>query len=401
MSLLANRRSHYDVVVIGARCAGAATALLLARKGMDVLVVDKSRLGSDTLSTHALMRGGVLQLHRWGILEEIRKAGTPPVSTTTFHYGDESVEIAIKPKEGIEALFAPRRTVLDPILAAAAETSGAEILRGPRLIDLIRVQDGRVRGVVIEDPNGRSTEISADLVVGADGVRSKVADLVSARLTHQGMHATGVIYGYWEDLDLPGYHWYFKPGAGTGSIRTNGGTLVFAGVTREHFWQDVRFDLEAGFYQILTEASPALAESLPKSSRPDRLRGYAGHNGFLRECWGPGWALVGDASYFKDPITAHGITDALRDAELLARAIDIGTPDSLNGYQELRNDLSLNLFRITDQVASLDWSFEQLEALHREMSEEMKREVRFLASLDNPASGAAISPPGGEMPKAS
>jgi menaquinone-9 beta-reductase len=148
------RDSAYDVVVIGARCAGAATALLLARRGFRVLAVDKSRHGSDTLSTHALMRGGVLQLARWGLLDAVRAAGTPSVSTTTFHYGEVPVEVVIKPRDGIDALYAPRRTVIDPILADAAAEAGAEILRGPRLVDLIRTSEGRVEGVVVEDRPG-------------------------------------------------------------------------------------------------------------------------------------------------------------------------------------------------------------------------------------------------------
>ena len=105
--------SRYDVVVVGARPAGAGTALLLARQGARVLMIDRGRYGADTLSTHALMRGGVLQLARWGVLPRIVEAGTPPVGTATFIYGDESLEVAVKPSDGVDALYAPRRTVLD------------------------------------------------------------------------------------------------------------------------------------------------------------------------------------------------------------------------------------------------------------------------------------------------
>ena len=112
-------RPHYDAVIVGARAAGAATAMLLARAGLRVLVVDRSRYGADTLSTHALMRGGVLQLHRWGLLDRVVDAGTPPIRHTTFHYATTSI-ITIKPSHGVDALYAPRRTLLDPVLVDAA-----------------------------------------------------------------------------------------------------------------------------------------------------------------------------------------------------------------------------------------------------------------------------------------
>ena len=120
MNGLEGVRDRYDVVVVGARAAGAATAMLLARCGVRVLAVDRGGYGTDTLSTHALMRAGVLQLARWGLLERIEAEGTPRVQRTVFHYEDEVLDILIKPRHGVPALFAPRRTVLDRILVDAA-----------------------------------------------------------------------------------------------------------------------------------------------------------------------------------------------------------------------------------------------------------------------------------------
>ena len=197
-----------DVVVVGARCAGAATAMLLARAGRSVLLVDRGDYGSDILSTHALMRGGVLQLARWNLLGRIIEAGTPPVKTTTFHLGDEKVHVPIKPKFGVDALYAPRRTVLDRVLVDAAEQSGALVRFGTRLTGLSRGSDGGVDGVVLQDRAGRSVQVTAKHVVGADGMRSTVAGLVGAPVYRSGRHATAVLYGYWPDLPVDGYNWH-------------------------------------------------------------------------------------------------------------------------------------------------------------------------------------------------
>ena len=134
----------FDVVVIGARCAGAATALLLARQGHRVLVLDRAKKGSDTLSTHALMRGGVVQLDRWGLLDHIVAAGTPPIRETTFHYGDDAKTLVLKPAGGVDALYAPRRTILDQVLVDAAIAAGAEFRFGVTVTDLDRAAEGRV-----------------------------------------------------------------------------------------------------------------------------------------------------------------------------------------------------------------------------------------------------------------
>ena len=198
-----------DVVVVGARCAGAATAMLLARAGRSVLLVDRGDYGSDILSTHALMRGGVLQLARWNLLGHIIEAGTPPVKATTFHLGEEKVRVPIKAKYGVDALYAPRRTVLDRVLVDAAEQSGAFVRFGTRLTALSRGSDGGVDGVVLQDRSGRAVPVTAKFVVGADGMRSTVAGLVGAPVYRSGGHATAVLYGYWPDLPVDGYNWHY------------------------------------------------------------------------------------------------------------------------------------------------------------------------------------------------
>src|SRR5262245_42649283 len=178
MNTLCNFEPRYDAAIIGARCAGAATALLLARSGAKVLVVDRQAYGSDTLSTHALMRGGVLQLTRWGLIPDITAAGTPAIRSTTFHYGSEAIRVAVKRDHGVECLFAPRRTVLDRLLVDAARQAGAEVRHGVLLSELLFASDGRVIGASLEDAGGSSMTVRADIVIGADGRQSTVAQLV-------------------------------------------------------------------------------------------------------------------------------------------------------------------------------------------------------------------------------
>ena len=163
-------------------------------------------------------------------------------------------------------------------------------------------------------------------------------------------------------------------------IPTNDGeTLIFAAATRQRFLRELRFDLDAGFHTIVRETAPSVHNGLGTATLSP-FRGFAGHPGFLRPASGPGWALVGDAGYFKDPITAHGITDALRDAESLARAVLRGTDAALGEYEAVRNQLSEGLFAITDEIASFSWDFSRLRALHKSLSEQMTREVRHVAS---------------------
>jgi 2-polyprenyl-6-methoxyphenol hydroxylase-like FAD-dependent oxidoreductase len=372
-------RSFYDAVVVGARCAGAATAMLLARQGLRVLVVDRGRYGTDTLSTHALMWGGVVQLQRWGVLDAVVSADTPVVRTTTFHYGDEATRIPLKPREGVAGLYAPRRLVLDRILADAAAASGVELAYGVRLSDVVRSDSGRVDGVVLEDRDGGPRRVGAGIVIGADGLGSTVARRVGAEPYRAGRHASSVVFAYYSGLGNDGYHWHYRPGVSVGVIPTNDGlTCVFASAPSRRFREEIRLDPAAGFARILSECSADLAARVAGAERVGPLKGFAGQAGFLRQSWGPGWALVGDAAYFKDPITAHGITDALRDAELLARAVGEGSEEALAGYQEARDAVAVTLFELTDAIASFEWDLKAVQELHMSLSQEMKREVAVL-----------------------
>lgn len=381
---------RYDALVVGARCAGASTAMLLARAGAKVLLVDRQAYGSDTASTHALMRGAVLQLARWGLLPRLISAGTPEVERVTFHYGREAIPIDIKPEHGIASLYAPRRTVLDRMLVDAAREAGVEVRHDVSLLDLQYGSGGRVTGAILKDAAGTRVAISCGIVIGADGRQSTVARQVGAQAYVQGSGSSGSVYGYYAGLSDDGYHWYFEDKVAAGAIPTNGSRhCVFAAVPRRDFASTFRGDLEGGFLRKVAANSPALRDRLDKARLIGRLRGFVSSPGYLRQSHGPGWALVGDAGYFKDPLTAHGITDALRDAELLSRAVLDGRADAFARYQEERDTLSKPLFDVTDEIATFQWDLNEIHNHHGRLSAAMKAETDHIARLSRPTDLAA------------
>ena len=375
-------KNDFDVIIVGARCAGAATALLLARAGASVLVIDKGVYGTDTLSTHALMRGAVMQLARWGVLPRIQAAGTPPVRTTTFGYRSHQAVVAIEPRYEVDALYAPRRTVLDRALVDEATVAGAEFCYRTHLSGLLRDAAGRVTGLIADTPTGSRT-VRAAIVIGADGLRSTMAKLVDARTVVRGEHTTATLYSYWQGVGTEGYQWLYTAGASVGAIPTNhGATCVFVSLPPADFARALSATASEAYEQLLRAHFPEFWARLDASSRLEPVRGFGGQVGFIRQSVGAGWALVGDAGYFKDPLTAHGITDALRDAELLARAVCHDRAEAFAEYEMTRNDLSHRLFQVTDRIASFRWTDEELQSLHREFSREMSREQRTLAQLE-------------------
>ncbi|MBT3372000.1 MAG: NAD(P)/FAD-dependent oxidoreductase [Rhodospirillaceae bacterium] len=382
MSDIQNYEPSYDAVIVGARCAGAATAMLLARAGANVLLVDRQQYGSDVVSTHALMRAGVLQLARWGVLGEVMAAGTPAVTQTAFHYGDQAVQVNIKPEHGVEYLCAPRRTVLDRVLVDAAKEAGVDVRHGVTLTNLQFALDGQVTGVHLKDASGKVATVRAGVVIGADGRQSVVARRAGARTYVQGPESSGYVYGYFEGLANDGYHWYFEDGTAAGVIPTNDNQhCVFVGVHHDQFASTFRRDLTGGFSRMAAANSPALRDALDNARMLGRLRGFSGGCGYFRQSYGPGWALDGDAGYFKDPLTAHGITDAFRDAELLSQAVCAGSIQALAQYQDERDTLSRPLFDVTNAIASFQWDLDEIKLLHGQLSDAMKTEANHVAGF--------------------
>lgn len=379
---------HFDVIIVGARVAGCATAMLLARAGARVLVVDRQAYGSDTLSTHALMRGGVHLLSRWGLLQPLLAAGSPLVTRTTFHYGEEELAIQLRTDDTVPGLIAPRRTVLDRLLVDAARAAGAVVRHHTSVRSLLTGAGGQVCGVTVGTRGGSVESYRAALVVGADGIGSTVARLARARTISSGTHAATNLYGYFPGIESDGYHWYYQRGAAAGVIPTNDGlTCVFASAPTADFDTHLRRDIAAAFRQLLTAANPDLGarvSGLPAAA----LSVFRGRPGYLREAHGPGWALVGDAGFFRDPLTAHGITDALRDAEALSEAIIRGTDYDLRRYQSERNAVALPLLTTTDSIVAFDWDLVTLQGLHKELNQAMKVEQAAIVARGAPSAAA-------------
>ena len=347
----------FDAIVVGARCAGSPTAMLLAQKGYRVLVVDRSTFPSDTVSTHFIHAPGVAALRRWGLLDRVVATGCPPVDTYSFDFGPITIAGTPLPADGHSTAYAPRRTILDTLLVDAASAAGAEVREG-FTVDEIVFEDGRVTGVRGRGGDDRTITEDAKIVIGADGVNSRVATAVEPEHYHDKPILQAGFYTYFTDLPVNGFEITIRPDRGWAALPTNDGlTLVVLGWPyAEHAAN--KQDVEANFFKTL-ELSPDFADRVGAATRVDRFHGSPVPN-FFRKPYGPGWALVGDAGYTKDPITAQGISNAFRDAELCAAALDATFAgretfdDAMSGYQAERDAHSLPLYEFTTQLATLE-----------------------------------------------
>jgi flavin-dependent dehydrogenase len=387
-------RRSYDAIVVGARPAGASTAMLLARAGRRVLLVDRSAYGTDTRSTHALMRAGVMQLQRWGLLDAVRRANTPAIKRTVFHYGDDRVNIAIREQHGVDALYAPRRTVLDRVVVDAAIDAGVETVFGVHVRGIERDANGRVCGIRAQTAAARNAIATAPIVIGADGAHSTIAQAVGAVTEYETTPASAIIYGYFAGLDSDQFDLYYEPGVTAGVIPTNDGQAnVYVSLSAARFASERYRDIKSVFDSILLEAAPEVAGVVATRDTDARFRTFPGLRSRLLRAHGPGWALVGDAGYFKDPLTAHGITDALRDAELLVRALletPVAEPDAAP-YQTIRDALAIPFMNATAAAASYTWTLAGLQAIHLDLARATEPEVELLAELGDPNTVAALS----------
>ncbi len=349
--------ADYDAIIVGARCAGAPTAMLLARHGHRVLVVDRASFPSDTVSTHMIHAPGISALHRWGLLEEVTATGCPAIERYSFDFGPFTISGTPRPCGGIATGYAPRRTVLDKILVDAAARAGAEIRERFSVEDVI-VEDGTVVGIRGRSDGGAAVVERARVVVGADGRTSRVAKAVRPAQYNDKPMLQWSYYTYWSDLPVDGFEIVVRPDRGWAAMPTNDGlTLLVVGWP---FAESTayRADAEANYLKTL-QLAPEFAERVERATREARFIGAAVPN-FFRTPYGPGWALVGDAGYTKDPITAQGISDAFRDAELCATALDntfagrTTFEAAMAAYQQTRDDQVLPIYEFTTQLATME-----------------------------------------------
>jgi 2-polyprenyl-6-methoxyphenol hydroxylase-like FAD-dependent oxidoreductase len=345
---------HYDAIVVGARCAGAATAMLLAGKGYDVLLVDRASFPSDTVSTHVIHPPGLTALRRWGLLDDLVATGCPRLPAYTFDFGPLVITGTPSAADGTEGAYAPRRTVLDELLVRAAQKAGATLREGFSVTELIADGD-RVTGVRGHARGGMEASEYARVVIGADGTRSRVAEQVNAPHYHESPVLASAYYAYWSGVPASGARWMIRPGRGFGVVPTHDDlTLVLAAWPQAEAAR-VKQDLQGNY---LREVTAALGGRLDGGRQETRVVGEGVPNRF-RTPYGPGWALVGDAGYVKDPVTAQGITDAFRDAELCAAALDAawhggrGYAEALGEYQRHRDERALPMYGFTGQVGDL------------------------------------------------
>jgi 2-polyprenyl-6-methoxyphenol hydroxylase-like FAD-dependent oxidoreductase len=354
--VLPTDRNRHDVVVVGARAAGAATTLLLARLGHAVVLLDRAVFPADTISTHQVARTGVVQLHRWGLLQAVLDSGAPAIRQVTFTTAGDSMTRPIKNKAGVDLLVAPRRHILDTIVAEAAFRAGADVRFGMTVTG-VRLDDaGRATGVYARNRTGARVEISARFVVGADGLGSRVARAVGAEIIEGRGDDGATQYAYFTGPVWNGIEFIVADRALTGVFPTHDGQACVwicgpsadAGEARRR-----AASREQAFAAYLSRTAPDLAERLRAGQRTSQVTGMLRAPNYLRRAHGAGWALVGDAGYHRNSVTAYGLSDAYRDAELLAVALDqvlrgeVSEQVALAGYQDQRDRAVRDIFDIT------------------------------------------------------
>jgi flavin-dependent dehydrogenase len=348
----------YDAIVVGARAAGSSTAMLLARTGMRVLAVDRATFPSDTISTHQVQVPGVARLRRWGLLERLDDAGTPATRHLGFHAAVATLDGHFPAFDGVDALYSPRRTVLDQILVDAAREAGAEV-RENFTVDEIVSTDSVVTGIRGREGNGAPVTEHASIVIGADGKHSVVAKAVGAEVEREIAPRTVASYTYWRGLPTDGGEVQQYERRAVGLWPTNDGlTLSYVAWPIEEF-ETFRADIEGNHVATLA-AMGDLGDRVHAAERAERIRTTPDVPNVVRTSHGPGWALVGDAGLVMDPITGQGIGHAFGDAELAADAISAGLggarplDEALAGYRRARDAERLPMWDFTTELAAFE-----------------------------------------------
>jgi flavin-dependent dehydrogenase len=372
----------YDAIAVGARCAGSPTAMLLARREHHVLLLDRARFPSDTMSTHFIQIPGIARLHRWGLLDKVLATGAPPIAVGVLDMGGQSAEADFPAPEPLPGLAAPRRTVLDKVLVDAAADAGAEVREGA-MVDELLFEEGRVVGVRGHTATESSFEERARIVIGADGRNSLIARLAGAQTLEYDEPPAGGYYSYWSGIDELKAELFLYDGQFTVAFPTNDGLTTIAMVLTEDWYQESRKDPDASVQAALDRLGD-LGERVRAGKRERGLIPATNLPNFIKQSAGPGWALVGDAGYHKDPTPADGITDAYRGADLLADAVDdflsgrAPEDEAMTRYNEQVIEAARPLLQKTMEMTDFDASimergtaFLEIQGMHAEEAEQV------------------------------
>ena len=349
----------YDVIVVGARCAGSPLAMLLARQGHRVLVLDRATFPSDTVSTHYIHQAGLSRLQDWGLLDRLVETGVPPMRHLNFSYTGIELAGFADPIDGITEVYSPRRTVLDSLLVDAAREAGAEVVENFTVEEVI-FENGRAAGVRGRLGEDAGKEFRASFVVGADGRDSTVAKLVEARTYDVVPASCFVFYTYYSGVDWEFHHCTGFGEQQIGAWPTHDDMMLTAVMRKRDRFRDFRSDVEANFHEVYDQVVPELGADLRANGvREEAFRPMLYPENFYRQSAGPGWALVGDAGYHKDPFTGWGITDALKYAEVLAERLHEGLSgqrpidEAVAEYVEVRDEQSRGTYDLTCSISEL------------------------------------------------
>lgn len=340
----------YDAIVIGARCAGASTAMLLARKGFKVLLVDRATFPKDIPHGHFIHRHGPQRLARWGLLDRVAATNCPAITSMTTDFGDFALTSHDLAVDGVAMGYGPRRSLLDQVLIEAAVEAGVELRQGFSVEEFTSDGD-RITGLRGRDQaSGHLISEQAILTIGADGRNSRLAQQVKAPVYEATPPVTCWYFSYWSGVPATALVLYVRQKRVIFAFPTNDGLFaVFVAWPADEF-ATVRADVETHFMAVI-QTIPDLAAWLDGARREERFYGATDVPNFFRKPYGPGWALVGDAGCHKDPYLALGICDAFRDADLLVEAVEAelaGRQDletALAGYEQKRNAASLEQYR--------------------------------------------------------
>jgi flavin-dependent dehydrogenase len=376
----------YDMIIVGARCAGSATALLLARKGYRVLLADKASFPSDTMSGHFIHTRGLACLQRWNVLDRLLATDIPRVPRTIMDTGEVVLEGETLPIDGINYSMGPRRYIIDTLLVQAAVEAGAE-LREKFTVQRLLEHDGTIVGIQGRTAGGEVMSDYASMVIGADGMHSLVAREVNAPVYQTHNVLTCCYYSHWSNLPLDTLQMYLAPQGSVVAFPTNN-NLALIGISLPYNrFNEVRLDVTTNFLATVALLAPMLSALTTRATLEERFMGTGDLPNFFRKPYGPGWALIGDAGYHTDPVLGEGISNAFIEAERLVQFIDRGLseaetlPAALAEYEVQRNQESIPLYEMTMGVASFKPNVE-MDQLYHALAGNQADTMRFMGVIE-------------------